>query len=134
MPWRVPISIGCRMAAPATPGRSHSRFAASKVRTTSPEETTKPEEKRSNQSVERAMVGAFLFRLSGLFTLWLERFSSGLVVSSGDETLQPERGESHGFIEDGAVLAPRRACGQDAEEFTGQTVLRQTAGDRKSVV
>ena len=47
---------------------------------------------------------------------------------TGRETLQPERGESQGFIEDGAVLAPRRARGQDAEEFAGQTILRQTPG------
>jgi len=57
------------------------------VRTTSPEETTKPEEKRSNQSVERAMV------------------SSKTVLFS-----------------------PKACVRQDAEEFTGQTVLRQTAG------
>ena len=47
---------------------------------------------------------------------------------TGREAFHPERRESQGFIEDGAVLAPRSARGQDAEELAGETILRQTAG------
>src|ERR1039458_4160156 len=47
---------------------------------------------------------------------------------TGRKALHPECGESHGFIEDGAVLAPRRAFGQDAEELASETILGQTAG------
>ena len=47
---------------------------------------------------------------------------------TGREPLQPERGESHGLVEDGAVLAPGRAHGQDAEQLADETVLGQAAG------
>src|SRR5271157_387540 len=47
---------------------------------------------------------------------------------TGREAFHPERGESQGLIEDGAVLTPRSSHGQDAEELAGETILRQTAG------